>query len=292
MVWEGYVREARAVDERARATGALHELRRAGELVARACALDSPDPFTNDEIRKLSVDYDPGDGEAAEWVAAKVKVLAGDAGQRVDFMVETGHFAAVLPALFGLGLGVSARLQIGMCQDVLDANWDIDVPERCRVAGVSLRSATAADVEEMVELNRKVFAAQPEHCWFGASPHYLDSLHDELLNAMAVPGTAPRLFERGGHIVGWYDYQPTSDSPWGPSGGMGIVFGPDAAGRGLLRVVYVDVASRLLDVGVPWFRGGTSQPAVMHLGETHGRRTIGAHVRAQHWFPPSHFGLG
>ncbi len=292
MVADRYLRGAEHVGLRAGEAGELRELRREGTIVARACAFEDRDAFTAESVMRLSADFDPEDREAAEWTAAEIAGLARGAGDRVDYMVESEHFPDILPELFGLGLGLSARLHMGKCEDVLRANRGLDIDQRCADADVTLRSARPADVAEMVELNRVIFTEQPEHCWFGAHPAYLTALHASLAELSHDEQTGPRIFERDGEIIGWYSHEPSADSQWGPSGGMGILFGPAASGRGLLRVVYLDVAKRLLAAGTPWFRGGTSQPAVLHLGSVHGRRTIGAHVRGKHWFPPSHFGLG
>lgn len=238
----------------------------------------------------MSVDYDPRDGDAGEWAAKEVSRQAERAGADLDYMIETAHLRDVLPPLLALGLGVSARLSMGRTDDALRVLADVDPVRRARAQGLGLRSAVIADVEEMVELNRSVFAASPEHCWFGASETYNRRLRAELEGLWDGPAP-PRVFVRGDRVVGWYSFAPAEDVQWGPSGGMGIVLGPDARGRGLLRAIYADTARRLDALGVPAFRGGTSQPAVLHLSRLLGRRTIGVHVRGAHSFGLAHFGL-
>ena len=289
-VWDRYVRGARGVGDRAASHGKLRVRRVGGRLVARACSFPDIDPFTGAEVQRISVDFDPADTESAAWAAQELNRLAKHAGAALDFVIETSHLEALLPVLLRRGFGVSARLMMGRTRDVLAALSELDVEARLDGAGITLRSAEARDIDEMVRLNTEVFTEFPEHCWFGANESYTRRLRSELESAISSEAP-PRVFESEGSIAGWYTYEPASDVQWGSSGGMGIVFGEAARGRGLLRVAYRDIAKRLQELRVPAYRGGTSQPAVLHLAEEFGRRTIGVHVREEHVFPPEHFGL-
>lgn len=290
VVWNRYVRGAQGVGERAASRGDLRLRREGGRLTGRVCSFHDVDQFTGAPVRRMSVDYDPRDRAAGEWAAQEVTRQAQRAGSRLDFMIETAHLADLLPPLVALGFGVSARLTMGRTADALRVLADIDTGGRTAAAGLVLRDASANDTDAMVALNRQVFAASPEHCWFGASETYNRRLRKELAGLHEGPAPA-RVFEHEGRVVGWYSFAPVGDIQWGPSGGMGIVLGPEACGRGLLRVVYADTAVALDSLGIPAFRGGTSQPAVLHLNDVLERRTIGVHVRGQYDFDLAHFGL-
>jgi hypothetical protein len=289
-VWDRYVRGAQGVGDRAASQGRVRLRRIGGDLVARVCSFPDVDPFTGAEVERVSVDFDLADADSAAWAAQEVDRLAKHAGPALDFMIETVHVAALLPVLLRRGYGVSARLMMGKTKDVLDSLSELDVRRRLAEAGLTVRDATAADVAEMVQLNVEVFTEFPEHCWFGAHDEYVRRLRSEL--ETTIDGSAPpRVFDANGVVAGWYSYEPARDVQWGASGGMGIVFGERARGRGLLRVAYRDIASRLDGLSVPAYRGGTSQPAVLHLARVFDRRTIGVHVRGQHFFGVDHFDL-
>jgi GNAT superfamily N-acetyltransferase len=222
-----------------------------------------------------------GDPETLAFLADALTaspLMAGD-----DVLLE---IAADDPALLALalerGLGIDSVIQVGH-------------PARARArlgptpplpADLSLRPLERHHVEAVIALHRETFAAQPEYCWFGAWPAHLEGL-------AAALGKAPAghaVLVSGSRVLGHIGVDIEADDPfWGSVGGLELVLAPELRGRGLLRTLYAELLDGLVSAGCEVMKGGTSQPAVLHLGQVLGRPWHALNLRRGVAFQPEHF---
>lgn len=232
--------------------------------------------------------FDADDTEAAAFAAEHVERFARAAGDDLDVTVEAAHAATLVPALLSAGARVGSVLLMGDVTCALAALGEVDVAARLEAAGVALRTARRDDVAAMVEIHRRAFTEAREYCHFGANPAFLVRLADDLARECGET-PAPWVVERRGHVAGWINASAPRNAAWGHSGGMGVFLQPELRRLGLARALYAVCLASLRDAGIPWFRGGTSQPAILKLGAQMGRACIAWHVRRDGAFDPGHF---
>lgn len=214
---------------------------------------------------------------------------------RDDLILE---IAADDPALLGLalerGLGIDSVIQVG---HPATARRRLG-PTAPLPSGLALVPLHPDHVEAVLGLHRESFGAQPEYCWFGAYPSHLEALGEALRKAAAAQLSGPgsgqpagqKVLVSGSRVLGHVGVDVEADNPfWGAVGGVELVLSPELRGRGLLRALYAELLDTLVSAGCEVMKGGTSQPAVLHLGRVLGRPWHALNLRRGVAFAPDHF---
>ncbi len=142
------------------------------------------------------------------------------------------------------------------------------------------------DIEPVLDLSVRVFQAEPEWCWFGAHPAWIER------QRRAFTRTEPALQEvlrRDGRIVGLWGSNVAENPFWGRTAGMNFVLAPEVRGQGLGKIAYRRLLEWQVAQGVDVFKGGTNRPEVMHLARRMGRAPIQTWIRSKAPFGPEHF---
>lgn len=220
------------------------------------------------------------EGWLTDELAALIPTLEAD----LDLLVDASY-PETYRALRAAGVGVDSVQLLGDVERAHARLRRAPMP-----AGVRLEPVTVDDVEPVIALYAETFAKLPEYCWFGAHPKFL-ARQREKLEASAKAGDPLELVLRTedgvrGHATASVAHD---NAFWGPTGGMGLCFAPELRGRGVLRPVYAALLDGMRAAGAVVFKGGTSQPAVMHLGREMGRTLQGVNMKRRVRFDEAHF---
>lgn len=272
----------------AAARGAWRLCRRGGAVVAAVMWSHDEDSWFGEPVTRVWLDAAPGDVDALRWLVAELPDVFRSAGPTLFCMLEAAHVAPLLGVALASGGAIDSVMLAGQTAPARVGLGRVDAAARLAAADVTLGRGVAADLPAISELDQAAFTKNPEYCWFGANPEFLVHQRAELEAAVGA-GDPPWVFERGGRVLGWFRASVSPNPEWPPHAGIGVVLAPELQRRGLLRVAYAVMLDQLDTAGVEWFRGGTSQPAVMKLGHDMKRRLCGVHIRAVSGFGPEHF---
>jgi L-amino acid N-acyltransferase YncA len=288
----GFVGGARAPDRVRAYLGPHHERGRArawtrdGRLEAIVTWRFDDAAWFGGAGRNVAIDHRL-DGESRHldaWLEPVLDEVLAEATGELDLLVDARYDAA--HRVLRSRLGVDSVQLVG---DVATARARL---RRAPVpAGIRLEPMTSEDIEPVMALYARTFADEPQFCWFGAFPARLASQRASLVEALAADGIERVLRDDGGRVIGHAGASVDPDNPfWGSSAGMTLCFAPEARGRGVLRAVYGDLLDAMAARGVRVFKGGTSQPAVLHLGRELGRVMHGVNYRREAPFDAAYFG--
>lgn len=275
---------------RARYTGEVRSRWRGDALDAVVAVYAEPDSWYGVPRRSIVLDRDPDVADTIGWLRDQVVDLGITAD--TDIFVFAADRALVGPLLDACPtLGVDSVILLGDPRRALDALMARKAPPTLAERGLTTGPvADVAEVDRLVDLTRDVFAAHPEWCWFGTTPMQLARERSGLL--LGIGGREDDLtvvIRRDGVAVGMVQ-QHLEDNPlWGRTAGVGLLLHPDMWGQGLLNAMYRHMLERLVTTDAVVFKGGTSQPPVMHLGRLMGRPLHAIHLRAGAPMPPAHF---
>lgn len=229
------------------------------------------------------VDHAP-DTTAVAWTCAAL-----------DAVPRTPHFdlhldvldVAVRRHLLAKGLGIDSVMLAGEPGRALEGLMATNAPPETP-ADPSLRidRLGPTDIEPVLDLSVRVFQAEPEWCWFGAHPAWIER------QRRAFTRTEPALQEvlrRDGRIVGLWGSNVAENPFWGRTAGMNFVLAPEVRGQGLGKIAYRRLLEWQVAQGVDVFKGGTNRPEVMHLARRMGRAPIQTWIRSKAPFGPEHF---
>ncbi len=276
--------------DRAERTGEVEVLRRAGAPVAFALWAFDEDSWFRTPTTQVTFDLDPGDAQARAWLLERLDAWAPDLDASTDLMMDPRH-TALLPDLEARGFGLTSALLVGQVAPALDrlvARYD--PPSDLAHLGLTLRPVTTpADVDALVALKRRVFAEVPDHCWFYLNPGFAEAEREGLLADLG--GGAYWLVARpDGAVVGTFGASFQLDGVlWGPCAGVDLALDPSVRGQGVVKTAYRLLLEAAAAHGCVAFKGGTSQPAVMHLSRVMGREPHALELRRAPKFPRQHF---
>jgi GNAT superfamily N-acetyltransferase len=234
-----------------------------------------PDSWYGVPVVHWMVDVAPYDADATAWAARQLGELASRVDEHLTMTVDAAN-AAVLPAGLALGCHVSSLVLLGEPRACLEALGDEHGDPR--VAFVPLRSD---HLDEVIDVKRRYFAAHPEHGWFIAGDAYLDRERQELVTELN--GTHPTRFVavREGRVLGLVGFRLDWRNPyWGVTAGMDLTLDPALHGRGVGRAAYRMLLGRMVELGVQTLKGGTSNPAVLHLARRMRRPLLAWELRS------------
>ncbi|MCB9597836.1 MAG: hypothetical protein H6719_34280 [Sandaracinaceae bacterium] len=263
--------------------GEVHVLERSGRVEAVIAWRYDDDSWFGPAVHTLTLDHRIG-ADVEPWLRDTLAEVLPRLDAPLDIMIDAAY-APAYRALTGLGLRVDSVQLVG---DVEVAFRRLDpgvVP-----AGVRIDRMVADDLEPIMALYEQTFAAEPEYCWFGGHPRFLERQRERLEAALAKEAHLELVVRADGGVRAHASATVNPDNPvWGPTSGMSLCFAPEMRGRGLLRPVYRRLLEGMREQGAVIFKGGTSQPAVMKLGREMKRTLQGVNLRRGAPFDEAHF---
>jgi hypothetical protein len=289
--WQDTARARKALADQIaqglRRDGRLEVLARGRRLQGFVLAWNEPQGWIGGPLHTVLVEVEPDCAAATEWAVGVIDRLGGFLDGPLDLTVRALH-RGLRERLVERGLGVDSVVLHGAPGPALVTLLArLDPPEDLAHLGLDLAPLAPHHVGDVVDLSRRVFTESPEYCWFGATTPHLARRRQELTNG-TLPALRRVVLERG-QVVGFFS-STLSDRPgWGRVGGMEMVLAPAVQRRGIAKTAYRLILDWLVTNRATGFRGGTSQPAVMHLGRLMGRVPIDTHHRRGTRFPLAHF---
>ncbi|MCU0673720.1 MAG: hypothetical protein MUE69_13090 [Myxococcota bacterium] len=268
-------------------SGSMRALRREAGVVAIAAWHFVPDTWFGAPSWNLAIDHraDAPADEIEAWLVDELGPALPTMDAELDVLVHASY-RPVFAALQRLGLGIDSVQLVGEVDRAIAGLGDAPLP-----SGLRIESMTREDLPSVFAMLEDTFAEEPEHGWFCALPKFVAKQRVELENAVEDTN-AHQLVVRDdrdrvvGHVGASLDL---GNRLWGPCSSLGLCFARSIRGRGVLRPLYRAFLEGLRTRGVGVFRGGTSRPAVMHLGRVMDRTFQGASFRRNAPFSAEHF---
>jgi predicted N-acetyltransferase YhbS len=237
----------------------------------------------------------PGDAVARRWLLRTIAAHAAWFAEPGFFLGVPGCHRALLPALVRLGLGVETVIPCGDVDRSLARlkrrYGDLAWPE---ASGIALRPLrTKADIAALVRITRQEFGRNPQYGREMASPRFLAFAEKLWRKAIRANAGTEWVLVRRGKVVGHFGFHHQARGPFGrPFAGVGLTFDRVAQGKGLAKHAYWTMLTRMRELGVEDYQGGTAQGPVLKLARLMGRRPIAYLLRPEPAaFPLSHFDL-
>lgn len=277
---------------RGRLSGRVQALWYRGRLRAVVAAYPEDDSWFGVPRRTVLVHREPRDHHGDPWI---VEQVAAAVDARTDVVLLAGDRALIDPILRACPtLGVDLVLLCGDPRTALDRLVEARDPPPLSALGLTAGPvARMGEVATLTEITRAIFTAHPEWGWFAGQPRYLARKMGWLMLNMERddPDDLSEVLREGGEPVGVARIRVAEHAAWGRLASVGIMLHPRLWGRGVVKSVYRRMLERMVAHGVDAFRGGTSQPSIMHLGRIMGRGLESVYLRAGAPLPRAHFDL-
>lgn len=235
-----------------------------------------PSPWYGAPVSSVAIDYDACD---PRWIDAVLDEELPRMEADLDLLLDTTYTDAYR-ALRARGVGVGSLQLFGRPDVAL---------ERLGPARVELIRMERAHIGAVLELHRRTFEAEPEHCWFGANRGFLEHMQKRTEEDIELASHGQRVLIANGRVAGHVSATVKDDPLWGPTAGMSLVLAPELRGRGLLRGIYRQLLEDAIANGARQMKGGTSQPPVIKLAALMERPAYALVMRRSAAFPDSHF---
>ncbi len=238
-------------------------------------------------VLRVLCDVAPDDAEAMRWLVQRLDDELPSLDDTFDLQLS-GRLGALLPVFYRHGFGIESAILIGATRTAL-ARLPAELDTRPAAAGLEVRAfEDEAMVEPLIALIEHVFSAEPQFCWFGALPEQRPIRRTELIGDLR--GGERLVLLRDGELVGTVAANVSVSPSWGQKAGMDLVFDASIRGMGLATWAYRETLRRAVGRGARVVRGGTSQPAVLALGQRLGRVVDSWMIRKRPDFAREHFG--
>jgi GNAT superfamily N-acetyltransferase len=253
------------------------ELCRDADVVTAIVVIGEPsaDRFGVPESKVLVL-CDPADQEARSWAAAALQRMDPHLDPHCTVQLD-GKDRSLMAPLRALGFG-PAKLSLSGSVSV--------AVERLRGAvvdpadfGVQFRAAALEEASQITALMRDFFLAHPEFGWGGpplseAEQAVVDARElARMSRDLACSTETGFVVVREGRLVGYFGFDAHLEHPlMGPCGGLNIVLLPEIQRLGLGKAAYLYMLERMQQIGIVTLYGMTSNPGVIRIGHSIGRR--------------------
>lgn len=263
-----------------------------GRLTAAIALEHQPAPWLGPSTDQVTLDADPDDPDAPQWIVDTLRRWCPVPELYIPLL---GGNRPVLEALLAadLGIGIDSIVLVGEVNAGREALIDRYDPPPTMPAGLELGPVDdVATVDAVIAIQREVFGAEPEYCWFGAHPRFLAGERASLLAHVLEPDplALQRVIRVDGVVRGHFAAVGERDNPfWGSVGGLGLNLGRELRGRGLGKRIYRIALDHLAAHSIELFKGGTAQPPVLGLAKVMGRQLDHYELRCGVPFDRAHF---
>ncbi len=252
-----------------------------------------PKPWQGAPVQHLFVETVPGDIEAEEWLLGEV--ARRHAAIDDDFQVEIfGHTPVLWAGMRAMGFKIDAVKMIGQPQTALDGLRVKYGAAESAFDGLVLEPIESKkQVDEVVELQRRLYTDQPEYCWYGATSRSLVSTRINLRRRVVLGGDLSRLvLDAHGKVVGYFGATiDAKNALWGQTTSLDLMVASEHRGKGLGIAGYRFLLEAVIAKGAggsAWI-GRACHPAVLALGEPFARTLHSVTFRKQGALATDHF---
>lgn len=265
--------------ERARALTHLHEVLGGDTPRAQLFAFHDPQAWFGGPCTPAFLDRAPSDAEALVFFDHLLSRHAAWLGP--DSLLEVAADDLELVALcVRHGFGVDSLILVG---DPKIARARL--PFAPLPSDLALVPLELAHLDAVIALHSEVFGREPERCWFGANPRHLE----RVFRTLEADRAGQLVLMSGERLVGHAGVEVKRAPMWGRVGGVELLLAPELVGKGLARPLYSALLDELVRTGCDTMKGGTNQPAVLHLGRVMGRPWHAFNLRREAPFTLEHF---
>lgn len=222
---------------------------------------------------------DPADDAAMDWLRSEAQRRRGCFATNTELLLDL-PYEGLLSDLVGVGLHVESVILHGCPTKALDM-LGRDRPDFRRHDLECRRLTDVSTVDAILELQERLFRANPEYGWFVALPGHLQAKQDELFQELQDGSPFRFVLARNHKVLGTFAFTPVFDHPcWGTIASVEVMLDPEIQGRGVGRDAYREMLHAMEAAHISVFRGGTSHPAVLRLSERMGREVRAWEIRA------------
>lgn len=232
---------------------------------------------------------DPADESAINWLRKEAARRSGHFASNTELLLDA-PYEMLLPDLVRAGLHVESVILHGCPTKALDL-LGRDRPDFGRYGLECRRLTDYAEVEAVMNLQERLFCANPEYGWFVALPGHLRAKREELMQELEDGSPFRFVLFRDNRLLGTFAFTPAFDHPfWGAMASVEVMLDPEIQRQGVGREAYREMLLAMETANIEVFRGGTSHPAVLKLSERMGRQLRAWEVRAgERTFSDEHF---
>lgn len=243
--------------------------------------------WTGGPLQRVIVEVEPDSPEAAAWATDRILDVGGALDGPLDLRVNAEQHL-LRRRLVAAGLGIDSVTLVGApgpALVMLQTRWS--PPATLAHLGLVVAPMAPHHIDDVVALRHRVFLAHPEYCWFGALPGHLARMRRDLQDP--GPHERHRVILADGAVVGSFSASLRADPCWGRTAGLDLVLDPRVQRKGIARTAYLHALDWLVEKEADCFKGGTAQPAIMHLGRAMGRVPFETNHRRGVAFGRTHF---
>ena len=259
--------------------GAIHVNHDGSALRAFLMHWTEKDSWYGAETQNCVIHLQPNDPKALAWTEECLRREMPNFNSKFDLILDAAYEEVRLfflnrrfhiDALILIGETGIALQQLGPNKSSNATTKDL---------GLEIAPLTNdSHVEEISNLKQKVFSRN-RGCWFALNPEFIKHEKEELLKSIAQ-NQPLYIIQSGDGTVGFFGaHIERSNTYWGDVGNLEFVLDCSLQGKGLARQLYRIVLQDLKSLAVTKFKGGTSNPAVLHLSKTMGRELSATVIR-------------
>lgn len=234
-------------------------------------------------MRHVMFEYDPrARKEAMAWIKQEL-VAARRYFTPFSFLGLASEDSRKLDrALLQAGFHHHSAMQLGNPVVALRRLVKVKNPPR-EIPGLEIRPVRSRlDCIAAIRLQKRVFTRIPGRGWFSHTRRGLLQDKNEYISSLEKKSSEQFLVFRGKRLVGFFGCYRGKCAA-GRIGGFTFCFSPEIQGQGVVKTAYLLLLEGLVKRKVPFFKGGTSQPAVRGLGKIMKRRVTGHLYMQKKW---------
>ncbi|MBC86021.1 MAG: hypothetical protein CL677_02490 [Bdellovibrionaceae bacterium] len=223
---------------------------------------------------------------AKDWVFERLENLKFLFNSSTQIILPV-HLRSMLPQLSELGFNIdTVRLMGSVPKCIEKLQYSEDPTELFRRHRLSLHTATAEDLEQVREIERREFSRCPEYGWFVSEKAWLDNMLNARLDSLKDDTIKCHVLKsKSGKVKGYFGSFNQADPSFGMVGGPELIFDRSIQGKGLSKPAYQIILQDLLKGKAKYLSGNTSQVGVLKHAQTMGRVPVSYFLR----FHPGYF---
>ena len=264
--------------EKAEQTGAVHLKHDGTQVQAFLLYWTEKESWYGVETQNCIIHSRPSEEAGLAWLKSCLENEVSNFNTNFDLILDASD-VDIRQFFLNAHFHIDALILIG--ETAVALQQLSNKPKQARTKDLGLEVVPLKDHEfitEVSELKQKVFS-QNKACWFALNPQFIIN-ENEALRESLDQNQPLYLIKSAGKTVGYFgSHIEDTNTYWGSVGNLEFVLDPSIQGKGLARELYRIVLSDLHSAGTKTFKGGSSNPAVLHLSKTMGRQLSATVIR-------------